>query len=239
MAAGFDLRADRLKKTVMLAIKMRAGVERDRVKREVEAVYDPEGPARLALSLERLFAGLLVIGVKRDRAMQIIDSVAMDSTPHLRLKAYRALNDEWQTTRVIATAVQLPRSTVRRSLEDLVAQGLALRMEKRVGPTSGNLPAKPVPQATLVGERTLMRITTENLTGLSRKLQYRVSMQGYLPVIKSKNPMKKILRDSFLLKRRVPLMAPAHWTKPPSEPWPVDTSASPMTTMGAFVTAAR
>jgi hypothetical protein len=59
----------KLKETVMLAIRLRAGVERDRIRREIEAVYDPEGPARLALSLERLFAGLVVIGLDRPRAM--------------------------------------------------------------------------------------------------------------------------------------------------------------------------
>ena len=46
-----------LRKVVMLAIYLRAGVERDRIRRDIEAVYDPEGPARLALTLARLFAG--------------------------------------------------------------------------------------------------------------------------------------------------------------------------------------
>jgi hypothetical protein len=116
-----------LKKAVLLAVKLRAGVERDRIKREIEAIYDPEGPARLALSLERLFAGLIVIGLPRARAMEVIQKVAKDSTPRFRLKAYSALTAEWQTTRTIATAVRMPTTTVRRALEELVVHGLAER----------------------------------------------------------------------------------------------------------------
>jgi hypothetical protein len=80
--------------------------------------------------LERLFAGLLIIGLDRKTAMQAIIKVTMDSTPRFRLKTYEALTTEWQTTRKIATAIQLPRSTTHRSLEDLTAQGLVLRKEK-------------------------------------------------------------------------------------------------------------
>jgi hypothetical protein len=122
-----------LERTVMLAIRLRAGVERDRVRREIEAVYDPEGPARLALSLERLRAGLLVIGLDRRTAMQVVTKVAMDSTPRFRLQAYNALTDDWQTTKAIALALELPATTTQRALEDLVAQGLAAREEKEAG----------------------------------------------------------------------------------------------------------
>ena len=123
----------RLKRVVMLATRLRAGVERDRIKRDIEAVYDPEGPARLALSLERLLAGLIVIGLDRDKAMDIVETVAMDSTPRFRLSAYNALTCEWQSTRAIANVLKLPTTTVQRALEDLVAQGLAVREEKEAG----------------------------------------------------------------------------------------------------------
>jgi hypothetical protein len=116
-----------LKQTVMLAIRLRAGVERDRIRREIEAVYDPEGPARLALSLERLFSGLIIIGLARDVAMKVIQKITMDSVPRFRLKAYRALTDTWQTTREVATTIELPTTTTHRALEDLVAQRLAVR----------------------------------------------------------------------------------------------------------------
>lgn len=118
-----------LKKTVMLAVRLRAGVERDRIKRDLEAVYDPEGPARLTLSLVRLFAGLIVIGLDRSKALAIVQKVALDSCPRFRLKAYRALTSKPQTTRKIATAIELPTATAGRALEELVAHGLAAREE--------------------------------------------------------------------------------------------------------------
>jgi hypothetical protein len=145
-----DDEKNQLKKTVMLAIRLRAGVERDRIRREIEAVYDPEGPARLALSLERLFAGLVNIGLGRPQAMGIIESVAMDSTPRFRLNAFQALTGEWQTTRQIATTIRLPRSTARRGLEDLVAQGLAAQEEKEAGNDRWKLTPEAVPQTTVV-----------------------------------------------------------------------------------------
>jgi hypothetical protein len=118
-----------LRKTITLAIKLRAGVDRDRTSREIVGVYDPEGPARLALSLERLFGGLTIIGVSRDKAMQIINQIAMDSTPRFRLRTYEALSDDWETTRSIATSIKLPTTTTHRALEELTAQGLAEREE--------------------------------------------------------------------------------------------------------------
>jgi hypothetical protein len=116
-----------LEQIVTLAIRLRAGVERDRIKRDIVAVYDPEGPARLALALERLFSGLIIIGLPRNTAMEIIKRVTMDSTPRFRLKTYHALTSEWQTTRAIATTILLPTTTVRRALEELAAQDLAMR----------------------------------------------------------------------------------------------------------------
>ncbi len=59
----------RIKKKVILACQLRAGVDRDRHSRELEAVYGAEGPGRLGLSLERLLAGLDVIGVDRETAL--------------------------------------------------------------------------------------------------------------------------------------------------------------------------
>ena len=70
----------------MLATRLRAGVERDRIKRDIEAVYDPEGPARLAMALERLLAGLIVIGLPRNTAMEVVETVAMDFHPPLQAR---------------------------------------------------------------------------------------------------------------------------------------------------------
>jgi hypothetical protein len=128
-----DEEKQRLKGTIMPAIRLRAGVDRDRTSRDIIAVYDPEGPARLALSLERLLGGLTSIGVQRSEAMKVIERVTMDSTPRFRRKAYEALTDEWQTTREVATAIKLPTTTTRHALEDLTAQSLADREQKDGG----------------------------------------------------------------------------------------------------------
>ena len=117
----------RIKKSVILACRLRAGVARDSYSRELEAVYGAEGPGRLGLALERLLAGLDIIGVEREVALKIIEKVAQDSVPPIRRKAYEALTSVPQKTRDIATTLDLPTSTARRALEDIAAHGLATR----------------------------------------------------------------------------------------------------------------
>jgi hypothetical protein len=112
---------------IRTVIKLRCGVMRDRVHREIDDVLDPEGPARLALALQQLFAGLFLIGVNRPEATVLVEQIAYDSVPKLRLKAFNVLTDNWQKTRDVANAIKLPTTTTKRALEDLMAQGLALR----------------------------------------------------------------------------------------------------------------
>ena len=121
----------RIKKNVILACQLRAGVNRDRHTRELEAFYGAEGPGRLGLSLERLLAGLDIIGIDRETALAIVDKTALDSVPPIRLKVYEALADGPKTTRAVATALDLPTSTVRRALEDVAAHHLANRQRDK------------------------------------------------------------------------------------------------------------
>jgi hypothetical protein len=133
----------RLNDVTWLAVHLRAGVERDRIGREILQVYRVEGPSRLGLTLERLLAGLCAIGVNRRRAFQIIEKIALDSVPPTRLKAWRALKakrDEhdieqarWLTTTEVSLAVDLPTTTVRRALEELQVHGLVLRESEGEG----------------------------------------------------------------------------------------------------------
>jgi hypothetical protein len=120
-------------------IKLRGGVMRDRVHREIDDVLDPEDPARLARALQQLFAGLCLIGVNRAEAVALIEQIAYDSAPKLRLKAFNALTDAWQKTRDVANAIKLPTTTTKRALEDLMAQGLALRDEDKADDETGDL----------------------------------------------------------------------------------------------------
>ena len=121
----------RLRRVVRLAVRLRAHVERDRYTREILSIHGAEGPARMALGLERLLAGLYAIGLPREPALAIAHHVALASTPPIRKLAYDQLTAINQTTRMIAEGLKLPTTTARRALEELEAQGLARRVRKR------------------------------------------------------------------------------------------------------------
>jgi hypothetical protein len=131
-----------------LVVRLRGAVERDRYRRELDAVYGAEGPARVGLSLERLLAGLDALGVERKVAFEVVISVALDSTPPLRRNIYRFLCQPlnpinppppnaatlatW-TTKEVAEAMGLPSVTVRRGLEELTSYGLAVHHSGKQG----------------------------------------------------------------------------------------------------------
>ena len=81
----------RFERVTELVVRLRGAVERDRYRRELDHVYGAEGPARVGLSLERLLAGLDALGVERKIALEVVISVALDSTPPLRRNIYRLL----------------------------------------------------------------------------------------------------------------------------------------------------
>jgi Bifunctional DNA primase/polymerase, N-terminal/Primase C terminal 1 (PriCT-1) len=112
-----------------LVARCRSGVERDRHSREIELVPDPEAPARLAKTLERLLAGLVGLGVERPAAWQVVRKAALDSMPALRRAVMDVLVRETSdvATTAVAEVVQHPTSTTRRALEDLTAHGVLLR----------------------------------------------------------------------------------------------------------------
>jgi hypothetical protein len=121
---------------IRLAVRLRGAVERDRQRREIDAVYGAEGTSRIGLALERLLAGLDTLGVEREMALGIVKAVALDSVPPLRRRAYEHLqalascDSNWNfsaTTSEVAEALALPSVTVRRVLEDLTAYGLIER----------------------------------------------------------------------------------------------------------------
>lgn len=118
----------RLVSLTWLVVHLRAGVDRDRIGREITQVYRPEGTSRLGLILERLIRGLGTIGVNRRRAFQIADRIAFDSVPPVRLKVWRLLRaGQAMGTSGIGVAAGLPTTTVRRALEELEAHGLVKR----------------------------------------------------------------------------------------------------------------
>jgi hypothetical protein len=128
-----DHEFQRLDTVVSLVVRLRAHVTRDRFSREIENIHGAEGPGRIGLCLERLFAGLVAIGVPRAHAVRIIEDVALDSTPPIRRHAFETLTTTPTTTRDIARALGLPTITTRRALEVLVAHGLATRSRTKDG----------------------------------------------------------------------------------------------------------
>jgi hypothetical protein len=120
----------RLDNVVKLVVRLRAHVTRDRYSREIENIHGAEGPGRIGLCLERLFVGLVAIGFPRERALRIIEDIALDSTPPIRRHAFETLTITPTATRDIARAIGLPTTTARRALEELVAHGLATRSRK-------------------------------------------------------------------------------------------------------------
>jgi hypothetical protein len=115
-----------LSDVILKVIRLRGGVVRDGYRREIDDVHDPEGSARLSKALQQLFAGLILIGVQREEAAALIERLAYDCVPKLRLRALNALTDHWQTTRQLAAKIKLPTNTTRRALEELAAQELAV-----------------------------------------------------------------------------------------------------------------
>jgi hypothetical protein len=75
--------------TVALAVRLRGAVERDRRTRELDAVLGAEGAARLWLTLEQTFGGLVSLGIARETALATVRTIALDSVPPQRLAAYR------------------------------------------------------------------------------------------------------------------------------------------------------
>jgi hypothetical protein len=109
-----------------VVVRLRAAVDRHRYSSEIEVVHGAEGTGRLGLSLERLLAGLDTLGVDRDVGLNVVEKVAMDSTPPIRRRAYEYLKDARRAAELadIAVNVRIPAKTLRRHLEDLEVQGL-------------------------------------------------------------------------------------------------------------------
>jgi hypothetical protein len=119
---------ERIGRVVALVVRLRGAVERDRRTRDLEAVYGAEGGGRIGLALERLPAGLDTLGVERERALAVVEAVALDSVPTERRGAYEFVSGKGvATTTDVAIARGLPTITVRRVLEDLAAYGLITR----------------------------------------------------------------------------------------------------------------
>jgi hypothetical protein len=107
----------------------RSPVEREAyASREIELIPDPEAPARFAIALASLLEGLLLLGLSNEVAWRLVRKVALDSMPAQRLRVLEFLTGaEARTNPETGTALGLPTTTARRTLEDLAAHGLVRR----------------------------------------------------------------------------------------------------------------
>jgi hypothetical protein len=132
-----DEEIKRINRAIMLVVRLRGSVERDRRNRELEMVYGAEGTARIGLTLERLLAGLDTLGVDRKTALEVVEAVAMDSLPPYRRQAYEFLRERGfaagSNTTTLAKVLALPSITTRRILEDLTSYGLIERQPQGQG----------------------------------------------------------------------------------------------------------
>jgi hypothetical protein len=130
-----DVPDEAIKRLVNLAnfvTRCRSGVVRDRYRRELEYVPEPEMPARFVKQLFELLRGVaLVLGHQEATTedMDRVARVALDSIPAVRrvvlraVATHREVDESLKTTQVIQ-AVQYASATVRRALEDLQALGI-------------------------------------------------------------------------------------------------------------------
>jgi hypothetical protein len=143
----------------------RSPVERDAyASREIELIPDAEAPARFAIMLASLLEGLRLIGIGGEEAWALVTKVALDSMPAQRRLLLEHLGaHERTTTREAATALGLPTTTARRTLEDLAAHGLVRRREGSkpgVADTWQLTPALAVPEMSGAPIRHLTPLTT-------------------------------------------------------------------------------
>jgi hypothetical protein len=109
--------------------RSRSGVIRDGYSREIDMIPESEAPGRLVGVLARMLTGARLIGADSDTAWRITLKAALDSMPAQRLSAIRLLEhrDSAVDTTSIATALGLPTTTARRTLEDLAAHHVLIR----------------------------------------------------------------------------------------------------------------
>jgi hypothetical protein len=124
-----DVASKRLSALATLVARCRSAVERDGYRREIDLIPASELPARLVLSLARLFHGMQMVGVDLEECWRLVSKVAFDSIPDVRRRAFRFLEplNSPSTTSDVAVGIDYPTNTTRRALEDLAAHGMVDR----------------------------------------------------------------------------------------------------------------
>jgi len=120
---------ERLLRLALLVTQSRSAVERDGYTREIELIPGPEGPARFAIALAHLLAGLRCIGCDDSSAWSVLESVALDSIPKLRRRVIEALMEVDGAVALgdLSDELGYPVRTLERTLEDLTVHGVVER----------------------------------------------------------------------------------------------------------------
>jgi hypothetical protein len=116
-----DELSDHLLTLADFVVKARSDVERDNRSREIENVPGSEAPGRLLLVLANLLGGMRAIGMDDEEARAALVKIGLDSIPRLRLRLLELLGDNpaGLTDGTAGEKLALPRTTVRRALQDL------------------------------------------------------------------------------------------------------------------------
>jgi hypothetical protein len=112
-----------------LVTRARSGVARDWQTRDLLYLPEPEAPTRFAKQVAQLTAALLAIGVDEGDAWRLARKTGWDSVPAVRCQLIELLarHQDELTTAQLQEGTDLPDSTLRRTVEDLVALGLVTR----------------------------------------------------------------------------------------------------------------
>ncbi len=123
-----DDEIDRLVNLSAFVVGARTAVERDGYDREVVVMPSTEAPGRLVGELGQFLAGIEAVGADTATAWRIVDKVGWDCVPDMRRRVLHALHAQHgQRVSDLATATDIPRTSVERCVEDLVLLGLVDR----------------------------------------------------------------------------------------------------------------
>lgn len=125
-----DIDAAQLVALGQLVARARSAVERESGSHDITLIPAAEAPTRLAQALRKLLLCMERLGVDEPERWRILNRVARDTIPEPRQGALLALGaaGDAATTTDIAIAIRHPTATTRRTLEDLAAHGVAVRV---------------------------------------------------------------------------------------------------------------
>lgn len=118
---------ERLKRLARFVARARSPVSWSYNSQEIELVGDPEGPARLYKALDRLYAGLIVIGVPTVEALGYVIEVGFDTIPKGRALALDAVRAGHVSTTRVGQFCGIDTKTAEHRLNELVAHGVLTR----------------------------------------------------------------------------------------------------------------